>query len=181
MKLPPLQDLRYRNTIFGEPPSLDEFLEPAEEQEVGDSLEFEGGDKAIAAAVKQELSPLETLAALKWSCVKNNDGNGKTRSPKMSRTGIRMRQLSSDFVRMSASHLVENHWHIHPPIQPSIHPVEYSYVTDLEVYQERFVTIFTLLLSCYIRHGDIQENLQATHLTMHGRDDDQILRGDHRQ
>jgi hypothetical protein len=55
MKLPPLQDLRYRNTIFGEPPSLDEFLEPAEEQEVGDSLEFEGGDKAIAAAVKQEL------------------------------------------------------------------------------------------------------------------------------
>jgi len=51
-----LQDLKNRNRIFGEPPSLDEFLEPAEEQEVGDSLKFEGGDKAIVAAVKQELA-----------------------------------------------------------------------------------------------------------------------------
>ncbi|OJA17815.1 hypothetical protein AZE42_08390 [Rhizopogon vesiculosus] len=51
-----LQDLKNRNRIFGEPPSLDEFLEPAEEQGVGDSLEFEGGDKAIVAAVKQELA-----------------------------------------------------------------------------------------------------------------------------
>ncbi|KAG1726198.1 uncharacterized protein EDB91DRAFT_1086867 [Suillus paluster] len=51
-----LQDLRARNHIFGEPPSLDKFLKPAEEQEVGDSLEFEGRDKAIVAAVKQEMA-----------------------------------------------------------------------------------------------------------------------------
>jgi hypothetical protein len=51
-----LQDLRNHNRIFGELLSLDEFLEPAEEQEVGDSLKFEGGDKAIVAAVKQELA-----------------------------------------------------------------------------------------------------------------------------
>jgi hypothetical protein len=51
-----LKDLKSRNRIFGEPPSLNDFLEPAEEQEVGDSLEFEGGDKDIVAAVKQELA-----------------------------------------------------------------------------------------------------------------------------
>ncbi|KAG1734392.1 uncharacterized protein EDB91DRAFT_1296928 [Suillus paluster] len=51
-----LQDLKTRNRIFGEPPSLDEFLKPVEEQEVGDSLAFEGGDKAIVAAVKQEIA-----------------------------------------------------------------------------------------------------------------------------
>ncbi|KAG1729323.1 uncharacterized protein EDB91DRAFT_1159667 [Suillus paluster] len=51
-----LQDLKTRNRIFGEPPSLDEFLEPVEEQEVVDSLAFEGGDKAIVAAVKREIA-----------------------------------------------------------------------------------------------------------------------------
>jgi hypothetical protein len=51
-----LQELRTRNCIFGEPPSLDEFLEPAEEQEVEGSFEFEGGDKAIVAAVQKEIA-----------------------------------------------------------------------------------------------------------------------------
>ena len=54
MKLPPL--LKTRNRILGELPSLDEFLEPVEEQEVGDSLAFEGGDKAIVAAVNREMA-----------------------------------------------------------------------------------------------------------------------------
>jgi hypothetical protein len=48
--------LKARNRIFGELPSLDEFLEPVEEQKVGDSLAFEGGDKAIVAAVKREMA-----------------------------------------------------------------------------------------------------------------------------
>ena len=51
-----LQDLKARNHIFGELPSSDEFLEPVEEQKVGDSLAFEGGDKAIVAAVKREMA-----------------------------------------------------------------------------------------------------------------------------
>jgi len=51
-----IQDSRTRNRIFGQPLSLDEFLEPVEEWEVGDSLEFEGGDKAIMAAVKREMA-----------------------------------------------------------------------------------------------------------------------------
>ncbi|KAJ8589440.1 hypothetical protein M405DRAFT_862157 [Rhizopogon salebrosus TDB-379] len=51
-----LQDLKARNRIFGELPSLDEFLEPVEEQKFGDSLAFEGGDKAIVAAVKREMA-----------------------------------------------------------------------------------------------------------------------------
>ena len=51
-----LQDLKTRNRIFGELPSLDEFLEPVEEQEIGDSLTFEGGDSAIVAAVKREMA-----------------------------------------------------------------------------------------------------------------------------
>ncbi|OAX35098.1 hypothetical protein K503DRAFT_773844 [Rhizopogon vinicolor AM-OR11-026] len=48
-----IQDLKTRNRIFGEPPSVDEFLEPAEEQQVGES--FEGGDEAIIAVVNQEM------------------------------------------------------------------------------------------------------------------------------
>jgi hypothetical protein len=43
-----------RNRIFGEPPSVDEFLEPAEEQQVGEF--FEGGDEAIIAVVRQEMA-----------------------------------------------------------------------------------------------------------------------------
>jgi hypothetical protein len=51
-----IQDLRIRNRIFGQPLSLDEFLKSVREQEVGDSLEFEGGDNlAIIAAVKQRM------------------------------------------------------------------------------------------------------------------------------
>ncbi|KAG1723733.1 uncharacterized protein EDB91DRAFT_1087726 [Suillus paluster] len=50
-----LHDLMTRNRIFGRPLSLDEFLEPAEEQEVGD-LGFEGGDKDIVAAVNREIA-----------------------------------------------------------------------------------------------------------------------------
>jgi hypothetical protein len=46
--------LKTRNRIFGEPPSADEFLEPAEEQQVGES--FEGGDEAIIAVVRQEMA-----------------------------------------------------------------------------------------------------------------------------
>jgi hypothetical protein len=49
-----IQDLKTRNRIFGEPPSVDEFLEPAEEQQVGES--FEGGDEAIITVVKQEMA-----------------------------------------------------------------------------------------------------------------------------
>ena len=49
-----IQDLKTRNRIFGEPPSVDEFLEPAKEQQVGES--FEGGDEAIIAVVKQEMA-----------------------------------------------------------------------------------------------------------------------------
>jgi hypothetical protein len=49
-----IQDLKTRNRIFGEPPSMDEFLEPAEEQQVGES--FEGGDEAIIAVVRQEMA-----------------------------------------------------------------------------------------------------------------------------
>ncbi|KAH0836315.1 hypothetical protein J3R83DRAFT_7864 [Lanmaoa asiatica] len=48
--------LKRRNLIFGEPLTLDEFLEPAEEQEVGRSFQFEGGDEAIVAAVRQEMA-----------------------------------------------------------------------------------------------------------------------------
>jgi hypothetical protein len=43
-----------RNRIFGEPPSVDEFLEPAEEQQVGEF--FESGDEAIIAVVRQEMA-----------------------------------------------------------------------------------------------------------------------------
>ncbi|KIK78833.1 hypothetical protein PAXRUDRAFT_162951, partial [Paxillus rubicundulus Ve08.2h10] len=46
-----ISQLKGRNCIFGEPPTLDQFLEPFEEQEIGDSLEFEGGDNAIVDAV----------------------------------------------------------------------------------------------------------------------------------
>jgi hypothetical protein len=45
--------LKTRDHIFGELPSVDEFLEPAEGQQVGES--FEGGDEAIIAVVRQEM------------------------------------------------------------------------------------------------------------------------------
>ncbi|KAH0830248.1 hypothetical protein J3R83DRAFT_1608 [Lanmaoa asiatica] len=51
-----ITDLKQRNRIFGEPPTLDQFLEPTEEHEIGQSLRFEGGDTAIAAAVTQEIA-----------------------------------------------------------------------------------------------------------------------------
>ncbi|KAG2351629.1 hypothetical protein BDR07DRAFT_1500795 [Suillus spraguei] len=50
-----LHDLMACNRIFGRPLSMDEFLEPAEEQEVGDCV-FEGGDKEIVAAVNWEMA-----------------------------------------------------------------------------------------------------------------------------
>src|SRR5882757_6468802 len=48
------QNVKTRNRILGEPPSVDEFLEPAEGQEVGEA--FEGGDEAIITVVKQEMA-----------------------------------------------------------------------------------------------------------------------------
>jgi len=44
--------------LFCEPPSLNEFLKPTEEQEVGESPEFEGelGDNVIVAAEKQGMT-----------------------------------------------------------------------------------------------------------------------------
>lgn len=51
-----MQDLRAHKRIFGEPLSLDECLEQAEEQEVRETLEFEGGDNAIIAAVNREMA-----------------------------------------------------------------------------------------------------------------------------
>jgi hypothetical protein len=50
-----LHDLMACNRIFGTPLSMDKFLEPAEEQEVGDCV-FEGGDKEIVAAVGWEMA-----------------------------------------------------------------------------------------------------------------------------
>ncbi|KAG1719732.1 uncharacterized protein EDB91DRAFT_1281413 [Suillus paluster] len=53
-----LQELKARNRIFGEPLSLDELLEPAEEKQIGDSLGFDlnGGDMAIVVAVSREIA-----------------------------------------------------------------------------------------------------------------------------
>ncbi|KIK91238.1 hypothetical protein PAXRUDRAFT_149954, partial [Paxillus rubicundulus Ve08.2h10] len=38
------------------PPTLNQFLGLSEEDEIGDSMEFEGGDKAIVVAVSQEMA-----------------------------------------------------------------------------------------------------------------------------
>ncbi|KIK77606.1 hypothetical protein PAXRUDRAFT_166325, partial [Paxillus rubicundulus Ve08.2h10] len=38
------------------PPTLNQFLGPSEEDEIGNSMEFEGRDKAIVAAVSQEMA-----------------------------------------------------------------------------------------------------------------------------
>lgn len=51
-----LTELKSRNRIFGEPMALDNFLEPAEEAEVPDPLDFSGGDEAIVAQVHQEIA-----------------------------------------------------------------------------------------------------------------------------
>jgi hypothetical protein len=50
-----ISELKGRHRIIGEPATLDQFLEPSEEEEIGDSLssEFEGleGDSTIVAVV----------------------------------------------------------------------------------------------------------------------------------
>ncbi|KIK12673.1 hypothetical protein PISMIDRAFT_120453 [Pisolithus microcarpus 441] len=52
-----IQTLKSRNQIFGPPPTINEVLDPKEEQEIGDSqYAFEGGDTEIVAAVQHELA-----------------------------------------------------------------------------------------------------------------------------
>jgi hypothetical protein len=53
-------ELKGRHRIIGEPATLDQFLEPSEEEEIGDSLssEFEGleGDSTIVAVMSREIA-----------------------------------------------------------------------------------------------------------------------------
>ncbi|KAI6016551.1 hypothetical protein EDC04DRAFT_2903145 [Pisolithus marmoratus] len=51
-----VNELKSQNCIFGEPLGLDDFLEPTEEAEIGDPLDFEGGDEEIVAQVHQEIA-----------------------------------------------------------------------------------------------------------------------------
>ncbi|KIK76074.1 hypothetical protein PAXRUDRAFT_170975 [Paxillus rubicundulus Ve08.2h10] len=51
-----ISQLKACNRIFGELLTLDQFLEPSEEAEIGDSLEFEGGDETIVAVVSWEMA-----------------------------------------------------------------------------------------------------------------------------
>ena len=53
-----IQDLKARNRIFGNPPTLGELLEPPEEKEIrlGPSLELERSDEAIVDIVHKEMA-----------------------------------------------------------------------------------------------------------------------------
>ncbi|KAF8997433.1 hypothetical protein BDQ17DRAFT_1429115 [Cyathus striatus] len=52
-----VKELKRRNRIFGPPPTLDNLVNPQEEQEVGDSpYRFEGGDNDIVKEVEHEMA-----------------------------------------------------------------------------------------------------------------------------
>ncbi|KAG2101876.1 uncharacterized protein F5147DRAFT_776530 [Suillus discolor] len=51
-----VNNLKARNCIFGQLPTLDELLDPAEERDMGEFPAFEGGDKAIADEVHREVT-----------------------------------------------------------------------------------------------------------------------------
>ena len=51
-----VNNLKARNRIFGELQTIDKILDPAEERDMGEFLEFEGGDKAIADEVRREIA-----------------------------------------------------------------------------------------------------------------------------
>ncbi|OAX39496.1 hypothetical protein K503DRAFT_769445 [Rhizopogon vinicolor AM-OR11-026] len=59
-----VNDLKARNCIVGELPSVDELLEPAEERDMGEFSAFEGGDKAIADEVRREIAITNDLLDL---------------------------------------------------------------------------------------------------------------------
>ncbi|KAI6035807.1 hypothetical protein EDC04DRAFT_2897589 [Pisolithus marmoratus] len=50
-----VNELKNQHHIFGEPLGLDDFLKPTEEAEIGDPLDFEGGDEEIVAQAHQEI------------------------------------------------------------------------------------------------------------------------------
>lgn len=51
-----VNDLKARNRIFGQLPTLNELLDPVEERDMGEFPAFEGGDKAIADEVRREVA-----------------------------------------------------------------------------------------------------------------------------
>jgi len=73
-----VQELKKRNRIFGEPPSLEELLDPIEERRDADSQDdFEGGEAEIVAEVKHQMA-IERGEIVEADNDDDDDGDEKT-------------------------------------------------------------------------------------------------------
>jgi hypothetical protein len=71
-----IEELVKHKRIIGPPPTLEDLVNPIEEQEVGDSpYRFEGGDAQIIAKVRHE------MAAARGEVIKLNDSDSEDDGP----------------------------------------------------------------------------------------------------